>query len=51
MLIQISIRQINFQYKFSQLLKVQSFEETFTPYNQILIFEEQLFMPNINFYI
>jgi hypothetical protein len=29
----------------------KSFVETFTPYNQILIFEEQLCMFNVGFYI
>ncbi len=38
--IQISIRQVSFQYLFSQLQykKFKSLELTFTPYNQILIY-------------
>ncbi len=44
--------QMNFQYAFSQQMKTEkSFAETFTPYNQIFIFEEKLRMPNMAFYI
>ncbi len=50
--IQISIRQKNFQYIFSpKYEKIKSFAETFTSHNKILIFEEQLCMSNMDFYI
>ncbi len=38
--IQISIIQINFQYIFPYYEQLKSFLETFSPYNQILIFDE-----------
>jgi hypothetical protein len=47
----LSIRQMNFQYIFSNFEKFKSFVETFTPLNQILIFEEQLWLSNMDFYI
>jgi hypothetical protein len=31
--------------------KLKSFDETFTPYNQIVIFNEQLCISNMDFYI
>jgi hypothetical protein len=49
--IQISIRQMNFQYIFSQLWKWKPFVKTFTFYIQILILEKHLWMPNMDFYI
>jgi hypothetical protein len=43
---------MNFQYilYFPNYEKLNSFVETFTPYHQILIFEEQLCMSNMDFY-
>ncbi len=35
-------RQINFKYKFPTYEKLQNLVETFTPYNEIIIFKEQL---------
>ncbi len=49
--IQISIRQMNFHYIFSQLWKVNSFVKTFTPKNQMLVSEELLCISNMDFYI
>jgi hypothetical protein len=49
--IQISIRQMNFLIYFTNYEKLKSFVETFTTYNQILIFEQQLCTSNIDFYI
>ncbi len=49
--IQISIRQISSKiYMYlPNHQKLKSFVKTFTPYNQMLIFEEQLCMSNIDF--
>ncbi len=48
--IQIYIRQINFQCIFFPTHdKLKSFVETFPPYNQILMFEEQLCMSYMDF--
>jgi len=40
-----------FSIYFPNFEKLKSFVDTFTPYNQILIFEEQLCMTNMDFYI
>jgi hypothetical protein len=42
---------MNLQYIFPNYEKIKSFVETLTPYNQILIFENQLCMFNMDFYI
>jgi hypothetical protein len=47
--IQILIKQINIYVPNYE--KLNTFVETFTPYNQILIFEEQLCMADMDFYI
>ncbi len=49
--IQFSIRQMNFLYRFPNHVKFNSFVETFTSYNEIIIFEVKLCMANIDFYI
>ncbi len=50
-IIQISTYEFSVRYMFSLLWKVKSFVESFTSYGQILAFEEQLFMSNMDFYI
>jgi hypothetical protein len=42
---------MSFQWLFSSYEKLKYFLEMVTPYYQILIFDEQLLMSNIDFYV
>jgi hypothetical protein len=48
---QISIKQMNLQFIFPSYEKLKSFVEMVIPYYQILIFDEHLFMSNMDFYV
>jgi len=50
-LITFGIMLSNSKYIFAYCEKLKAFVKTFTPYNQIIICEEQLCMPNMGFYI